>query len=67
MWREELDRVRTAMAELPSDKQAAIILVRIEGYSIREAAAMLGVPVGTLKSRLHHAHRRLMERLEEGQ
>jgi RNA polymerase sigma factor (sigma-70 family) len=65
MWREELDRVRTAMAELPSDKQAALILVRIEGYTIREAAAMLGVPVGTLKSRLHHAHRQLMERFEE--
>ena len=30
LWREELDRVRTAMAELPSDKQAAIILVRVE-------------------------------------
>ncbi len=65
LWRDELDRVRTAMAELPSDKQAALLLVRVEGYSIKEAAAMLGVPIGTLKSRLHHAHRQLMERFEE--
>jgi RNA polymerase sigma-70 factor (ECF subfamily) len=65
LWRDELDRVRTAMAELPSDKQAALLLVRVEGYSIKEAAGMLGVPIGTLKSRLHHAHRQLVERFEE--
>ncbi len=65
MWREELGRLRAAMAQLSPGKQAALRLVRIEGHTIREAAAMLGVPVGTLKSRLHHAHRLLMEHLED--
>lgn len=65
VWREELGRTLAAMADLPADKEAALRLVRIEGYTIREAAALLGVPVGTLKSRLHHAHRSLVQRLEE--
>jgi RNA polymerase sigma-70 factor (ECF subfamily) len=65
VWRGELDRTLAAMADLPEDKEAALRLVRIEGYTIREAAELLGVPIGTLKSRLHHAHRILVERLEE--
>jgi RNA polymerase sigma-70 factor (ECF subfamily) len=67
LWRGELARLRSAIAELPLDKQAALRLVRVEGYSVREAAEVLGVPAGTLKSRLHHAGRLLMERLEEAQ
>ncbi len=65
LWREQLDRVSTAVALLPPGKRAAIRLVRVQGYTVREAAALLGVPVGTLKSRLHHAHRLLMEQLED--
>ncbi|HUT73806.1 MAG TPA: sigma-70 family RNA polymerase sigma factor [Armatimonadota bacterium] len=65
VWGDELDRARSALAQLPADKQAAVRLVRIEGRSLREAAAALGVPVGTIKSRLHHAHKLLMEQLEE--
>ena len=65
LWREELARVRAAMARLPREKQEALRLVRLEGQSLAEAAAALGVPVGTVKSRLHHAHRLLMEQLEE--
>lgn len=65
LWREELGRVGAALSALSPDKRLAVRLVRIEGHTIREAAAMLGVPVGTLKSRLHHAHRMLVEHLEE--
>jgi RNA polymerase sigma-70 factor (ECF subfamily) len=65
LWREKLSRVRAALDSLSPDKQVAVRLVRIEGHTIREAAVMLGVPVGTLKSRLHHAHRQLMEHFEE--
>jgi DNA-directed RNA polymerase specialized sigma24 family protein len=39
--------------------------VRVEGLKLEEAARLLHIPLGTLKSRLHHAHRLLMEHFEE--
>ena len=65
LWRERLGRVRRAMAQLPAEKQEALRLVRVEGYRLEEAARLLEIPLGTLKSRLHHAHRLLMEYLED--
>jgi len=65
IWRHQLARVQAALGLLPPDKQAALRLVRVQGHSLEEAAGLLGIPLGTLKSRLHHAHRLLMERLEE--
>ncbi|MFB3882218.1 MAG: RNA polymerase sigma factor [Armatimonadota bacterium] len=65
IWREQLGRVQEAIAQLPPDKQEALRLVRVQGYKLEEAARLLEVPVGTLKSRLHHAHRLLMEHFEE--
>jgi RNA polymerase sigma-70 factor (ECF subfamily) len=65
VWRGEVERLRSAIELLPADQRAALRLVRLEGQSLREAAAALGVPVGTIKSRLHHAHRLLMEYLED--
>jgi RNA polymerase sigma-70 factor (ECF subfamily) len=65
LWRERLGRVQEAMAQLPPDKQEALRLVRVQGYPLKEAARLLEIPLGTLKSRLHHAHRLLMEHLEE--
>ncbi len=40
-----------------------IVLAGIEGHGMRELAALLGLPEGTVKSRLHHARRRLAELL----
>ncbi len=65
IWREQLGRVQEAMAQLPPDKQEALRLVRIQGYKLEEAARLLQIPLGTLKSRLHYAHRLLMEHFEE--
>jgi len=65
LWREQLGRVWAAMAQLPAEKREALQLVRIQGYKLEEAARLLETPLGTLKSRLHHAHRLLMEHLEE--
>jgi len=65
LWRDQLNRVRASMAALSPDKQMALRLVRFEGFTLREAAQHLDIPIGTLKSRLHHAQRMLMEQLEE--
>jgi RNA polymerase sigma-70 factor (ECF subfamily) len=43
--------VQAALATLPADQRAAIVLVDIEGYPVAEAAAILEVPAGTVKSR----------------
>src|SRR5450631_2455063 len=43
--------VRAALATLPADQRAAIVLVDIEGYPVADAAAILEVPTGTVKSR----------------
>jgi RNA polymerase sigma-70 factor (ECF subfamily) len=40
-----------ALASLPFDQRAAVIAVDVEGLSVEEAARVLGVPVGTVKSR----------------
>ncbi|HET9331809.1 MAG TPA: sigma-70 family RNA polymerase sigma factor [Steroidobacteraceae bacterium] len=44
--------VQEALASLPEEQRSAVALVLIEGLSYKEAAYALGVPVGTLTSRL---------------
>jgi RNA polymerase sigma-70 factor, ECF subfamily len=44
--------VWTAMRKLPNEQREAVALVCVEGLAYREAADTLGVPVGTLTSRL---------------
>ena len=50
-----LQQVQAAFMGLPDEQRAALHLVAIEGLSYQEAAAALGVPVGTLMSRLGRA------------
>ena len=47
--------VRGAVDELPETLRAALVLVYHQGLKYREAAEVLGIPVGTVKSRLHAA------------
>jgi RNA polymerase sigma-70 factor (ECF subfamily) len=56
-----LARVRSAIAELPSDQREVLMLVCVEEMSYRKAADVLGLPIGTVMSRLSRARRRLAE------
>ncbi|MGD1867984.1 MAG: RNA polymerase sigma factor [Neomegalonema sp.] len=60
-----LERVREAIAELPDEQRAVVVLVAIEGYSYKEAAAVLETPVGTVMSRLSRARARLLPLVRE--
>ena len=51
--------IERALAALPVDQRAAIILVDIEAMSVAEAAAILGIPEGTVKSRCARGRSRL--------
>ena len=48
-----------ALAGLPVDQRLALVLVDIEGYPVAEAARILGVPAGTVKSRCARGRARL--------
>ncbi|MFJ2578309.1 RNA polymerase sigma factor SigM [Kitasatospora aureofaciens] len=59
--RAEVHRELTAaLAELPADQRAALVLVDMQGYPVAEAAELLGVPVGTVKSRCARGRARLL-------
>jgi len=53
--------VRSAVDRLPEQLKAALVLVYHQGMKYREAADVLGIPVGTVKSRLHSALLKLNE------
>jgi RNA polymerase sigma-70 factor (ECF subfamily) len=49
--------------ELPEGLRAAVYLTDILGYSCQDAAEVIGVPVGTVKSRLERGRGRIRQRL----
>jgi RNA polymerase sigma-70 factor (ECF subfamily) len=51
--------VRAALAQLPVEQRAALVLVDLHGYAVAEAAEMLGVAEGTIKSRCARGRARL--------
>jgi RNA polymerase sigma-70 factor (ECF subfamily) len=56
-------QVRLAIDALVDDEREVVRLQHLEGLTHTEIAERLGVPVGTVKSRSHRAHRRLAEAL----
>jgi len=44
--------IQRAMEQLPEEQRSAILLVLVEGLPYKEAATVLGIPIGTLTSRL---------------
>ncbi|MFJ5224244.1 RNA polymerase sigma factor SigM [Streptomyces sp. NPDC088400] len=62
--RQDLNRqLLAALAKLPADQRAALVLVDMQGYPVAEAAAVLDVPVGTVKSRCARGRARLLPML----
>jgi RNA polymerase sigma-70 factor (ECF subfamily) len=57
--RETSFRVQQALAGLPEDQRAAVVLVDLTGFSVEDAAAVLDVPPGTVKSRCFRGRARL--------
>lgn len=53
-----------AMNRLPDEQREVVALVLVEGLRYREAAEVLGIPIGTLTSRLNRARQTLVELLE---
>jgi RNA polymerase sigma-70 factor, ECF subfamily len=53
----------TALEALPEKLRLVLLLCAMEGHTLEEVAAMLGVPLGTVKSRLFVARKRLAEKL----
>jgi len=61
--RVELSNVDRAMARLPDEQREAIALVMVEGFAYKEAAEIMGCPIGTLTSRLIRGREALMVEL----
>lgn len=59
------ERVREMVARLPERLAQAVLLRYFEELSEKDVAERLGIPVGTVKSRLHHGLRRLAETMDE--
>ena len=62
---EQAQLVRAAVNELPDILKETVNLVYFEELKYKDAADILGVPVGTVKSRLHAAMKKLAEKLSE--
>ncbi len=60
---QDIDNVRSAVAALPEGQRQIITLVDIEGCRYAEVAEILGLPIGTVMSRLCRARRALKEQL----
>lgn len=58
---EQAERVRAAVSQLPELLRQAVLLVYFQGLKYQDAADILGIPVGTVKSRLHAALTKLTE------
>ena len=55
--------VKEALEAIPEQFRMAVILADIEGFSYKEIAEILDVPIGTVMSRIHRGRRQLQKRL----
>jgi RNA polymerase sigma factor (sigma-70 family) len=57
------DDVQAALGRLPDDYRAAVVLCDVVGLSYQEIGEALGVPLGTVRSRIHRGRAQLREAL----
>lgn len=56
--------VLAKLARLPEEQRAVLLLIAVEDLSYAEAAKVLGIPIGTVMSRLSRARERLQQEME---
>ena len=64
---EQTRELRQAVMALPDALRLPVILHYVEGYDVTEAGKILGIPAGTVKSRLSRARKQLKLELEEAE
>ena len=57
--------IKNALAEIPEEFRMAVYLADVEGFSYKEIADIVGVPAGTVMSRLHRGRKQLREKLTD--
>jgi RNA polymerase sigma-70 factor (ECF subfamily) len=61
----QAEYLEKAILSLPDGYRSVFVFIEIEGYSHKEVAEMLGISVGTSKSQLFYAKRKLREKLKD--
>ena len=59
------DEVKNALEELPEDFRVPVLLSEVDGFSYKEIAEMLEIPIGTVMSRLHRGRKAMQKMLYE--
>lgn len=62
----EVQDVLAALDQLPEEQKSLLLLIGVEDFSYNDTARMLGMPIGTVMSRLSRARQRLRSILETG-
>lgn len=62
---EDQSDMKKALLRLSEAKRVVLLLAEVEGFTCEEIATMLGVPIGTVWTRLHHARRDMRAFYEE--
>jgi RNA polymerase sigma-70 factor (ECF subfamily) len=62
---QRIERLHAALARLPVEYREALVLAELEELSYVETAAVLGCPIGTVRSRLHRGRALLAAMLDE--